>query len=122
MIYTPLTIKAMKFAYDAHRGQTDSGGVPYIFHPFYVAELICRKMPWETPVCVALLHDVVTNTEVTIEQIEEEFPSDIVQAVALLTYEPGEDYYDYIERINMDSVAAHVKIKELQHDMDKSRM
>lgn len=122
MIYTPLTIKAMKFAYDAHQGQTDSGGAPYIFHPLYVAELVCREMPWETPVCVALLHDVVTNTEVTIEQIEEEFPRDIVQAVALLTYEPGEDYYDYIDRINMDSVAVHVKIQELQHDMDKSRM
>ena len=38
MIYTPLTIKAMKFAYDAHHGQLDYNGVPYIFHPVHLAE------------------------------------------------------------------------------------
>ena len=54
MIYTALTKKAMKVAYEAHHGQTDRSGTPYIFHPFHVAE----QMDDELSVCAALLHDV----------------------------------------------------------------
>ena len=54
MIYTALTKKAMKVAYEAHHGQTDRSGTPYIFHPFHVAE----QMDDELSVCTALLHDV----------------------------------------------------------------
>ena len=50
MIYTPLIQKAMKFAYEAHHGRADQGGVPYIFHPFYVAEMVSDVMPEEIPV------------------------------------------------------------------------
>ena len=61
MIYTPLTIKAMKLAYKAHEGQYDQSGVPYIFHPVHVAE----QMDDEITTCIALLHDVLEDTSVT---------------------------------------------------------
>ena len=64
MIYTALTNKAMKLAYTAHHGQTDTGGLPYIFHPFHLAE----QMTDEITVCVALLHDVVEDTPVTLDR------------------------------------------------------
>ena len=60
MIYTALTKKAMKVAYEAHHGQTDRSGTPYIFHPFHVAE----QMDDELSVCTALLHDVIEDTEI----------------------------------------------------------
>ena len=53
MIYTHLTNEAMKLAYKAHHGQVDKGGIPYIFHPYHLAE----QMPDEYTTCVALLHD-----------------------------------------------------------------
>ena len=65
MIYTALTKKAMKVAYEAHHGQTDRSGTPYIFHPFHVAE----QMDDELSVCTALLHDVVEDTEITFAKI-----------------------------------------------------
>ena len=65
MIYTPLTMKAMKIAYDAHHGQVDKSGVPYIFHPCHLAE----QMTDEVSTCVALLHDVAEDTDVTLEQL-----------------------------------------------------
>ena len=58
MIYTELTCKAMKLAYNAHHGQTDYNGIPYIFHPIHLAE----QMDDEFSCCVALLHDVVEDT------------------------------------------------------------
>ena len=70
MIYTPLTNKAMRLAYAAHQGQTDQAGLPYIFHPFHLAE----QMEDEISVCAALLHDVVEDTPITLEELEQEFP------------------------------------------------
>ena len=64
MIYTPLTNKAMRLAYDAHHGQADKSGLPYIFHPYHLAE----QMTDEITVCAALLHDVVEDTSVNIEE------------------------------------------------------
>ena len=63
MIYTPLTNKALRLAYTAHHGQVDKSGVPYIFHPYHLAE----QMTDEITTCVALLHDVVEDTDITFE-------------------------------------------------------
>ena len=70
MIYTPLTVKAMNVAYNAHHGQKDKAGAPYIFHPIHVAE----QMEDETTTCIALLHDVLEDTSVTLAELEREFP------------------------------------------------
>lgn len=66
MIYTPLTNKALRLAYAAHHGQTDTSGLPYIFHPYHLAE----QMTDEVSACVALLHDVAEDTSVTIPKVE----------------------------------------------------
>lgn len=118
MIYTNLTNKAMRIAYDAHHGQLDRNGVPYIFHPFHVAE----QMKDEISVCVALLHDVVEDTSLTIEDLSREFPEEVVQAVSLLTHDKSEDYFDYLQRIKRNPYARNVKIADVLHNSDQSRI
>ena len=90
MVYTPLTIKAMKLAYKAHEGQFDQSGVPYIFHPIHLAE----QMEDETTTCIALLHDVLEDTPLTVQDLEKDFSEEIVQTVLLLTHAPSDDYLD----------------------------
>ena len=90
MIYTPLTNKAMKIAYQAHEGQVDACGIPYIFHPFHLAE----QMTDEATTCAALLHDVIEDTDVTLADLSKEFPKDIVDALNLLTHDKATDYFD----------------------------
>lgn len=118
MIYTPLTMKAMKLAYEAHHGQTDKAGMPYIFHPMHLAE----QMEDEFSTCVALLHDVVEDTSVTLAQLEESFPAEVVQAVALMTHADGADYFDYVRIIKGNEAARKVKLADLAHNSDATRL
>jgi len=118
MIYTPMTIKAMKLAYRAHLGQVDHSGVPYIFHPYHLAE----QMDDEISCTVALLHDVVEDTEVTVEDLKQEFPPEVIMAVALLTHDPGKDYFEYVSVLKDNPVAKKVKLADLIHNSDESRL
>lgn len=118
MIYTVLTNKAMRIAYDAHMGQTDKVGLPYVFHPLHLAE----QMEDEISTCVALLHDVVEDTSVTLADLARDFPAEVVEAVALLTHEDGLDYFDYVRAIAQNSVAKAVKLADLDHNSDLSRL
>lgn len=118
MIYTELTCKAMMTAYNAHHGQLDVNGVPYIFHPYHVAE----QMKDEITVCVALLHDVVEDTGVTMDELAAEFPDEVIGALKLLTHEPGTDYYEYVKRICTNPVARAVKMGDMLHNMDETRI
>ena len=77
MIYTPMTNTAMRIAYQAHHGQMDYNGIPYIFHPVHLAE----QMDDEFSCCVALLHDVVEDTAVTLEELKAIFPREVTDAV-----------------------------------------
>ena len=107
MIYTELTIKAMVLAYNAHHGQFDKGGVPYIFHPIHLAE----QMDDEISTCVALLHDTVEDTDVTLEELAERFPRELVEAVDLLTHRDGVDYFDYVRAIKANPIAVKVSLQ-----------
>ena len=118
MIYTDLTIKAMNLAYTAHHGQFDKGGVPYIFHPIHLAE----EMEDEVTTCVALLHDTVEDTAVTLEELAEIFPREIVEAVDLLTHRDGVEYFDYVRAIRENPVAVKVKLADLRHNGDPKRI
>jgi len=117
MIYTPMTVKAMKLAYDAHEGQLDYNGVPYIFHPIHLAE----QMDDEISCTVALLHDVVEDTEVTLEALERDFPKEVVDAVKLLTHDQCMDYFEYVRAIRHNPVARKVKLADLAHNSDDTR-
>ena len=118
MIYTELTMKAMVLAYNAHHGQVDKGGIPYIFHPIHLAE----SMDDEISTCVALLHDTVEDTELTLEAIAKEFPKEVVDAVALLTHGEGVDYFDYVRAIRKNPIAVKVKLADLAHNSDPTRV
>lgn len=119
MIYTPMTRKAMKIAYAAHAGQTDKTGVPYIYHPIHLAE----SMTEEKAVITALLHDVVEDTDITIDDLAREgFHADIVTALTLLTHNPAEEYMDYISRLSTCPLARKVKLADLRHNSDVTRL
>ena len=117
MIYTPLTKKAMQIAYSAHHGQLDYNGVPYIFHPIHLAE----SMGDEYSCCVALLHDTVEDTDVTLEELKALFPPEVTDAVALMTHDDDTDYFNYVRAIKENPIAKKVKLADLAHNSDQSR-
>jgi len=117
MIYTPLTNKAMMIAYEAHHGQNDYNGIPYIYHPIHLAE----QMDDELSCCVALLHDTVEDTSVTLEDLKRDFPPDITNAIALLTHNEEVDYFEYVRAIKSNPIAKKVKLADLAHNSDQSR-
>lgn len=117
MIYTALTCEAMKIAYAAHHGQVDKSGIPYIFHPIHLAE----QMQDEYTTCVALLHDVVEDTDVTLEELAKVFPTEVVEAVRTMTHDKDEPYLDYVRRVKENPIAKAVKLADLRHNSDESR-
>lgn len=119
MIYTDKTKKALKLCYEAHKDQVDKTGVPYVFHPFHVAE----QMKDEATTVVALLHDVVEDTDYTLDDIAAEgFGQDIVDAVALMTHEDDVPYLDYVAKLKSNPIARAVKLADLAHNSDLSRL
>ena len=122
MIYTPLTNRALVFAYNAHHGQLDYNGIPYIFHPLHLAE----QMDDEISCCAALLHDVVEDTAVTLEELAREFPAEVVEVVALLTHDDNAesdnaDYFSYLLPIKAHPIAKKVKLADIAHNSDQTR-
>lgn len=102
----------------AHKGQVDKAGVPYIEHPRFVAAL-CKT---EEEKIVAFLHDTVEDTEITIGFIEKTFGKKIAEAVNLLTHQKDVPYFDYIKSLGANPLARAVKIADLTHNMDISRI
>ena len=117
MIYTELTNKALCIAYNAHHGQVDTNGIPYIFHPIHLAE----QMEDEISCCCALLHDVVEDTDVTIETLAKDFPSEVIDVLKLLTHKEDVPYLDYVRAIKQNPIAVKVKLADIAHNSDQSR-
>lgn len=119
MIYTKMTKNAIKLMYEAHKNQLDKSGLPYVFHPWHVAE----SMTDEVRCTVALLHDVVEDTDITLDNLKEKgFPDEVVEAVDLLTKKDNIEYAEYIRNIADNEIALDVKIADLMHNMDKTRL
>ena len=119
MIYTSLTKKALRLCFDAHREQVDKTGLPYVFHPFHLAEQMKDEY---TTVC-ALLHDVVEDTDYTLEDLRGMgFPNEVVDALVLLTHDPAVPYMDYVKLIAENPIARKVKMADLRHNSDLSRL
>ena len=119
MIYTDKTKKAMKLCYEAHKDQVDKSGLPYVFHPAHVAE----QMTDEATTIVALLHDVVEDTDYTLEDLAAEgFGKEILEAVALMTHEDDVPYLDYVAKLKDNPIARAVKLADLAHNSDLSRI
>lgn len=119
MIYTKLTKLAMRLSFDAHKDQVDKTGLPYIFHPFHLAE----TMDDENSICVALLHDIVEDTDMTFDElIKHGFNNEIISALRLLTHDPKVPYMDYVAKIKENELAKKVKLADLRHNSDLSRL
>ena len=118
MINTKLTTKAMIIAYNSHKNQVDRAGVPYIYHPIHLAE----QMDTETECIVALLHDVVEDTDVTFANLEKYFSKEIIDILKLLTHDKSIDYLDYIQKIKDNPIAKKIKIADIIHNSDETRL
>lgn len=119
MLYTDATKTALKICYEAHAGQVDKSGLPYVFHPFHLAE----QMATEHETCVALLHDVMEDTPITADDlIAAGIPEAYVRTCLLLTHDPGMPYLDYVARLAHDPIARKVKMADLHHNSDLTRL
>lgn len=119
MIYTQKTKLAQKLCYEKHQGQFDKSGVPYVFHPIHLAE----QMEDEDTTIVALLHDIIEDTDCTAELLYEMgFSERVVEAIMLMTHKKGVDYMDYVREIAKNPIARAVKIADLKHNSDLTRL
>lgn len=110
---------AIKLATDAHTGQVDKAGQPYVLHPLRV--MLAMKTDDER--IVAVLHDVVEDTPWTCDDLywQHGFKPEIVMAVAALTRGKNEDYFDFIRRLAPNPIARAVKIADIRDNLDPSR-
>jgi (p)ppGpp synthase/HD superfamily hydrolase len=111
--------KAILVAVQAHHGQKDRYGQPYILHPLRVM----LSVKPEVEMIVAVLHDVVEDSELSLEDLKKEgFSDEIVRAVDCLTKREGEPYEAHVERARQNRLALPVKIADLEDNMDPQRM
>lgn len=119
MIYTALTKKALKLCFEAHKNQVDKSGMPYVFHPFHLAE----QMTDELTTIVALLHDVVEDTPYTLDDLREMgFPAETLDAIELMTHNKRVPYLDYVAKIKTNPITRAVKLADLRHNSDLTRL
>ena len=102
----------------AHKGQHDKAGLPYFAHPEKVASML--DTPEEK--IVGYLHDTVEDTSVTVEEIRRIFGDEVADAVALMTHADGVAYMDYVREVGKNPLARKVKLADLTHNMDISRI
>lgn len=109
---------AILLAVEAHRGQRSRGGEPLILHPLRVM----ARMETETERIVAVLHDVVEDTDQDLEDLRRSgYDEEVVEAVDHLTRRPGEPYEDFIHRAMGNPVAHRVKIADMEDNIDLVR-
>ncbi len=119
MIYTELTKKAMKLCFEKHKNQVDKSGIPYPFHPFHVAE----SMTDEYTTCVALLHDIIEDTDTTAKDLlDTGFPIEIVEAVQMMSHDSSVDYLEYVSGLKSNPLCKAVKLSDLKHNSDTTRL
>lgn len=119
MIYTDTTKKALLLAFEAHNGQLDKAGLPYICHPLHVAE----QMEDEDSTVTALLHDVAEDTDVSLSDLAAAgFKPEVMQALTLLTHDKAVPYLDYVRALAPNPLARRVKLADIRHNMDDTRL
>ena len=119
MIYTPMTKKAIRLMFDVHKDQIDKSGLPYVFHPWHVAE----QMDDEASTAAALLHDTVEDGDVTLDDLRDMgISEEVVEVVALLTHDDDIPYLDYVKKLAPNPIARKVKLADLAHNQDLTRL
>lgn len=119
MIYTEKTKLALKLCFEAHKDQVDKSGLPYVFHPFHLAE----QMQDENTTIVALLHDVVEDTDYTLDDLRATgFDDEVIGALSYMTHDPAVSYMDHVAKIREHAIARKVKLADLRHNSDITRL
>lgn len=110
---------ALLLAVQAHRGQMDKAGKPYILHPIRVM----MRMESDLDRTVAILHDVVEDTDITLESLRRQgYPQEAIEAIERLTRRDGESYDAYLSRVETNEIARRVKMADLEDNMDWRRL
>lgn len=119
MLMTQTLERAIAIAATAHAGQVDKGGAPYILHPLKV---MLRMTTLEERI-VAVLHDVVEDCEISLDDLRKEGFSEVVlSAIESVTKVPGESYEDFVERAAQNPIGRVVKLADLEENSDLSRI
>lgn len=121
-----MKIKAYLLAKKVFEGVVDKGGNPYIDHCITVAitseeDHPTRRLNSDVFV-VGMLHDIVEDTHITLENIRREFGDNVAASIDAITKRKGEEYEDYLERVKMNPTACWVKIRDMAHNSDLSRI
>lgn len=109
---------AERIAREAHTGQLDKIGHPYIEHPERVAARVAGD---DVLVAIAWLHDVVEDTSVTLTDLEALFPREVIEGVDALTKRPGETRLEYYARVRSNPRARKVKDADIDDNTDPAR-
>lgn len=110
---------ALAIAKKAHAGQVDKAGVDYIQHPLYVAS----QVNTEQEKAVALLHDVIEDSDITAADLfASVLSNEVVTAVQILTKKKGQSYQEYLGKVKSNNLARVVKLADLKHNSDLSRL
>lgn len=109
-------LDAIAIAYSAHLGQKDKAGNEYIEHVLSVS----KEVEKEEEKMVALLHDVVEDSDYSLEDLKRyDFPDTVIEAVDCITKRESEKYKDYLERVKCNKLAREVKIKDIGNNMQR---
>ncbi len=111
--------EALQIAYNAHHDQLDKGGNAYFLHPVFVA----LQMDTEEEKITGILHDVIEDTDVTLEDLKRQgFSENVIAAVDAMTRRDDETYMEFIKRLSVNEIARHVKIQDIRNNMDLTRI
>lgn len=109
---------ALQIAKKAHAGQVDKAGKDYILHPMTVASC----MDTDTEKAIAYLHDVLEDTDASVDELRNMFSTEIVDAVITLTRNKDDSYFEYIQKVSKSKLAKKVKAADLLHNLDITRI
>ena len=115
--------KAGDFAIKYHDGQNRASGEPFIVHPFNVAIILTEIELDDEAVAAGLLHDTVEDTDITLNDLKSYgFPAEVLEALSLMTHDDDVDYFDYVKRLAPNPIARKVKLADLRHNSDLTRI
>ena len=115
----PQEMRASRLAMKAHEGAVDKAGTPYIEHPKAVA----ARVEGDAAKAVAWLHDVLEDTDATVEDLRGEgISEEVIEGVIAMTRREGEDYLDFVRRAKENPLARQVKLADVIHNMNLSRL
>ena len=112
--------ETLQIALDAHSGQKDLDGKPAVLHPVAVGLMGGN----DAEIKAGFLHDVVEDTDLTVDDLREKgVDKEVLAALELLTHDKGTDYFEYVHRIahSGNCIAIHTKINDLKHNFDRGR-